>query len=73
MIHVSVNITTPTCTSALTSNKLRLTCNNAVNRYLRQVFPVNKKLDGLYGNIQSVKMQYINNTHTLGLLAVTYK
>lgn len=73
MIHVAVNITTPTCTSALTSNNLRLTCDNAGNTYSRQVFSANKKVNGLYGNIQSVNMQYINDTHTLGLLAVTYK
>lgn len=73
IIHLSVNITTPTCTSVSGNNSLRLICNNVVTPYSRQIFPVNKNADGLNRNIQSVNMQYINDSHTLGLMSVTYK
>lgn len=68
-VDIHVNVINSTCQSSLSGNNLNLNC----NRITKSILPEKIKNGENFENINLIKMEYINASHSRGVISVSYK
>ncbi|EAM2984763.1 hypothetical protein FHE25_04705 [Salmonella enterica] len=72
-IKITGRITVPTCLTTLSNDDVRQSCIDREKVYTRWMPLKDIKADNTFESIRSINIHYLNESHKMGILSVTYK